>query len=113
MEQYIGISVSGGTTRAAAKVLLNMDDFAKVEPGDIIVVPKSFPGWIIPLINSSGLICEIGGAFSHLGILCRELGKPCVSGIPNICNLIADNDIIFLDGDKGEVYVTKQQSGST
>lgn len=112
MEQYIGISVSGGTVRAAAKVLLDMDDFAKVEPGDIIVVPKSFPGWIIPLIKSSGLICEIGGVFSHLGILSRELGKPCVSGISNICTLIADNDIIYLDGDKGEVYVTKQQSGS-
>ena len=30
MEQFIGISVSGGTARATAKVLLDMDDFAKL-----------------------------------------------------------------------------------
>ncbi len=53
------------------------------------------------------MICEIGGALSHIGILCRESGKPCVSGIPDVCSIIKDGDDVMIDGNKGVVYVYK------
>lgn len=107
MISYNGIAVSSGIARSRAKVLNDVNDFVKVEEGDIIIVYKSYPGWVIPLIKASGMICEIGGALSHIGILCRESGKPCVSGIPDICSIIKDGDDVMIDGNKGVVYVYK------
>lgn len=100
-----GIAVSHGSCKSRAKVIANEEDFDKVEQGDIIIVYKSCPGWIIPLMRAGGMICEIGGALSHIGILCRELGKPCVSGIPNIYSQIKDNDIVYINGTLGEVQI--------
>lgn len=105
MRSFKGIPVSSGYCRSKAKIINTTEDFAKVQQGDIIVVKHSFPGWIIPLMKASGLICEIGGAASHIAILCRELGKPCVSGISSIQELVNDNDDIFIDGNTGEVCI--------
>lgn len=105
MSQYKGIAVSHGSCKSNAKIIASEEDFDKVEDGDIIIVYKSSPGWIIPLMKASGMVCEIGGALSHIGILCRELGKPCVSGIPEIYSKIKDNDIIYINGALGEVQV--------
>lgn len=105
MRQYKGIAVSPGICRSKAKVIINEKDFEKVELGDIIVVYKSSPAWIIPLMKAGGMICEIGGSFSHIGILSRELSKPCVSGISNIFSEIHDNDNIYIDGTLGEIQV--------
>ncbi len=105
MKSYKGIPVSSGFCKSKAKIINNSADFGKVQYGDIIIVKHSFPGWIIPLMKASGLVCEIGGKVSHIGILCRELGKPCVSNIPNIQETIHDEDYIFIDGDTGEVCI--------
>ncbi len=108
MQQYKGVAVSPGICKSKAKVISGENDFGKVEPGDIIIVYKSFPGWIIPLMKAGGMVCEIGGVFSHIGILCRELSKPCVSSIPNIYSKIRDNDIIYINGNSGELQVYEQ-----
>lgn len=105
MRKYKGIAVSPGICKSKTKIIRNEEDFEKVEPGDIIVVYKSSPGWIIPLMKAGGIVCEIGGAFSHIGILSRELSKPCVSGIPNIFSEIHDNCNIYIDGTLGEIQV--------
>lgn len=105
MRQYKGTAVSQGICKSKAKILVDEGDFAKVEPGDIIVVYRSSPGWVIPLMKAGGMICEIGGAFSHIGILCRELGKPCVSGVPNIYTDIHDDDMIYINGTIGEIQI--------
>lgn len=105
MQQYKGIAVSPGVCKSKARIIEDEKDFEKVESGDIIVVYRSSPGWIIPLMNAGGMICEIGGAFSHIGILCRELSKPCVSGVPDIYSIIKDNNIISIDGTLGEIQI--------
>lgn len=105
MLKYTGIPVSHGCIKSTAKVLSDDTDFDCVEYGDIIIVYRSSPGWIIPLMRAGGIICEVGGALSHLGILCREIGKPCVSGIPGIHTTIKNGDTLYLDGSTGEVII--------
>lgn len=105
MQQFKGIAVSPGVCKSKAKIIIDDKDFEKVEVGDIIVVYKSSPGWIIPLMKAGGMVCEVGGAFSHIGILCRELSKPCISGIPDIVSKIRDNYTIYINGDSGEIQI--------
>ena len=108
MHKYRGVPVSNGIAHSKAVIINGIDDYKKVNHEDIIVVNKSYPGWIIPLINASGIIVEIGGKYSHIGIVCRELGKPCVSNIPDICNIIHDGDEVLINGDTGEVNVVNR-----
>lgn len=105
MRCYKGLPVSSGCSESKAKVINSTNDFSKVQQGDIIIVKNSFPGWVIPLIKASGLVCEIGGVASHIAILCRELGKPCVSGIPAIHELIHDDEYIMINGNTGEICI--------
>ena len=52
-----------------------------------------------------GLVLEDGGASSHVAIVARSLGIPCVGQVANITDLVGEGDAIIIDGDTGEVQV--------
>lgn len=105
MKKYVGTIASTGLAKSSVKILHSEDDFFKVEEGDIIVVYDSSPAWTIPLLKSSGMICEVGGVTSHIAIICRELSVPCITGIKGITFKLHDGEIVSIDGNTGEVYV--------
>lgn len=103
MKKYIGTIASTGLVKSRVKILHNEDDFFKVEEGDIIVVHNSSPAWTIPLMKSSGMICEVGGIASHIAIICRELSVPCITGIEGITSKLHDGETVWIDCNLGEV----------
>lgn len=52
-----------------------------------------------------GLILEDGGASSHVAIVARALGIPCVGDVANINDLVSEGDAVILDGGTGEVQL--------
>jgi pyruvate,water dikinase len=81
------------------------EDFGKVNNGDIVVVYRSSPAWAVPLMRGAGgMICEVGGKVSHIAIICRELGIPCVIGIHGIFEELKDGDLVTVDCENGEVH---------
>ncbi len=46
---------------------------------------------------------ELGGPLQHGGIIAREYGIPCVSGLIGITGEIKDGDLIEVDGTNGIV----------
>ncbi|WP_242206506.1 PEP/pyruvate-binding domain-containing protein [Aestuariivivens insulae] len=103
--EFNGLAVSGGRIKAKVKVLESVLDNAKLNKGDILVTKQTDPGWamVFPLIG--GLIAERGGALSHGAIVAREFGIPAVIGIPNITDILNDNDEVILDGDLGKIQM--------
>lgn len=102
-----GLGCSPGMAFGKAfKMSLN-DNLDHVLPNSIIIVEKSSPQWIVSLGDSQGIICEIGGKMSHLAILCREIGKPCVTGIDHIYSIIQNGDSIVINGGTGEVSINE------
>ena len=101
--EFNGLAVSGGKIKATVKVLASVLESAKLNKGDILVTKQTDPGWamVFPLIG--GLIVERGGALSHGAIVAREFGIPAVIGIPNITEILKDNDEVILDGDLGKI----------
>ena len=106
---FSGLAVSPGRCkeryRGVAKILLSLDDFDKVEKGDVIVVFASSPAWTIPLLEAGALIAEVGGVLCHVAIVAREMGVPAVVNIENITKLLKDGDLVEVDGRTGEVNV--------
>ncbi len=41
---------------------------------------------------------EIGGPLQHGGIIAREYGIPCVSGLIGIMDIVKDGDLLEIDG---------------
>jgi pyruvate,water dikinase len=100
-----GVGACGGSTTAAAAILLDVTESERLRAGDILVTRQTDPGWgpIFPLI--SGLVIERGGMLSHGAIIAREFGIPSVVGVKDATRLIQHGSSITVDGDRGIVHV--------
>ena len=88
-----------GTSFAAARAFL---------PENAILIARSMgPAALLEYDRARlrGLVLEDGGASSHVAIVARSLGIPCVGEVTNITDLVAEGDAIILDGGTGEVQV--------
>jgi phosphoenolpyruvate-protein phosphotransferase (PTS system enzyme I) len=68
------------------------------------VGPSTLAQWL-PLGRLAGLIIEVGGRNSHVAIMARSLGLPAIVGARDATHLVADGDLIAMDGDRGEIDV--------
>ena len=104
---FIGDPVSHGVARGTAKVL--HAPFEKpVNKGDVLVIKAAEPSWTPMFLNAAAVVMEVGGALQHGAIIAREYGIPCVTGVDGCTRLIADNDVIEVDGTNGVVRFIKK-----
>ena len=102
-ETYTGVGVSAGVATGKARVLLTPTD---VQPSDrdyILVCPSTDPAWTPLFLRAAGLVMERGGLLSHGAVVAREYGVPAVANIPNATRLIADGQLLQIDGNQGLV----------
>lgn len=98
-----GTGASAGRVRAIARLTLGPDDFARVQPGEIIVCPSSNPSWVPLFAIAAGLVTDTGGVLSHAAVVAREFGLPAVVGTGDATSRIADGRMVELDGMTGDV----------
>jgi pyruvate,water dikinase len=101
-EKLSGTPTSNGYYKGSAKVIRSMDDFDKLNQGDVLVIPYSDVGWA-PLFTKAGaVIAESGGILSHSSIIAREYGIPAVVSVSGACQ-IENNTVVAVDGYAGEI----------
>jgi phosphoenolpyruvate synthase/pyruvate phosphate dikinase len=99
-----GIATSRGQYTGPVKVLHGIQDFGKLEEGDVLVIPYSDVGWT-PLFTKAGaVVAQSGGILSHSSIVAREYGIPAVVSVPGAC-LLQDGIMVTVDGYRGEIIV--------
>lgn len=99
-----GIPVSPGQVTGPVKIVKNSADVKKVGNGDIMVVSQSNPAFALGVMNASGLICEGGGMLTHVCIVAKEMGIPCMARVEKAAELLKDNMNITLDASQGIIY---------
>jgi pyruvate,water dikinase len=72
-------------------------------PGSVLVVTTLDPGLAPYLEGLAGLVAETGNALSHLAILAREQGLPCVVGCAGALQRFPAGTAVAIDGTTGEV----------
>jgi pyruvate,water dikinase len=97
-----GTPASAGTVTAAARVVLDPEG-AHLDPGEVLVVPSTDPGWTPLFLTAGGLVMEMGGANSHGAVVAREYGIPAVVGVPDATSRIATGQRVHVDGTSGFV----------
>lgn len=76
-----------------------------MENGQILVVRNSSPEYFVYYLKASAIVTQIGGITCHAASLARDLNIPCVVSVPDAMEMIHTGDEVFLDADKGEIYV--------
>jgi len=104
-DELHGVAGSPGTVTGTARVLLDLSDMDKLEPGDIIVAPATDPSWTPLFLAAGGVITNIGAIGTHAVIVSRELGIPCVPSIADATKRIPDGATVTVDGSLGIVKI--------
>ena len=99
-----GVSVSPGIVEGPVKIVETAEDVNNINAGDIMVVKNSDPLFALGVMSSAGLICEIGGALTHICIVSMEMGIPCIARAEKITESLEDGMIITLNASEGLVY---------
>lgn len=102
-----GIPASPGYYTGKAQIIRSMDEFDRMIPGTVLVVPHSDVSWT-PLFSQAGaVVSESGGMLSHSAIVAREHRLPAVVCLSGACTHINSGARITVDGYKGEVTLHK------
>ncbi len=97
-----GVGASFGSGAGPVRILKSVEEAQK---GDILVLSKFEPaGMTGAVLNSSGVISEIGGLTSDLAILCREANVPAVLGAIGATSLLKNGEMVRIDGNSGGVF---------
>lgn len=100
-----GHGASKGTVTGRAKVVQNLGESDKLEPGDILVCEMTMPSWTPLFSIIGGVVADSGGVLSHCAIVAREYRIPCVVGTVNGTRRIKDGQSLTVDGAKGLVRI--------
>ncbi len=98
-----GMIVSPGQVTGPVKIVQGSAEVKKVGKGDIMVVTQSSPAYAIGVMKAAGLLCEKGGMMTHICIVAKELGIPCLTQVKNAAEIFKDEMIITIDATEGVV----------
>jgi len=97
-----GIGCCPGVVKARARVITDPHN-AVIEPGEILVAPRTDPGWIMLFPSAAGLLVEHGSLLSHSAIVAREMGIPAIVSISGVTAWAHTGDWLEMDGSTGAV----------
>ncbi len=100
-----GLGVSAGVVTGRARVILDPNAPAELEPDEILIAPQTDPAWTPLFLGAAGVIVERGAVMSHAAIVARELGIPAVVGIEDATTAIPTGATVTIDGTTGLVTV--------
>lgn len=99
-----GYPASNGKIQGKACVVTsnNMDRITLSE-NDILICQMTTPDYL-PLMKKAGaVVTDLGGILSHAAIICREMGKPCITNTKTATKVLKTGDLIEVDADLGVI----------
>lgn len=101
---FVGVSTSQGCYTGRACVVLGMQDFTKLQQGEVLIIPYSDVSWAPLFARAGALISESGGILSHGSIIAREYNIPAIVSV-EMATSIPDGTLLTVDAHHGHIYV--------
>lgn len=98
-----GVPTSAGVAEGPVRVVLGVDDFADVAPGDVVVAPLTAPAWTPLFALAAAVVTDGGSPFSHTSVVAREYAIPAVVGTGDATTALRTGDLVRVDGQTGAV----------
>jgi len=93
--------------RGVARVLNDISEMDKVQPGDVLVTDMTDPDWEPIMKRAAAIVTNRGGRTCHAAIIARELGIPAVVGCGDATDHISNGQAVTVscaEGDTGYIY---------
>lgn len=100
-----GVCGSSGEAEGTARVIFSPDEFAKVQPDDILVTMTTYSSWTPLFSIIRGAVIDRGGSMCHAAIVGREVGIPVVLNVFEGTTKIKSGQRIRINGDLGTVHI--------
>jgi pyruvate,water dikinase len=104
-----GIAGSPGVAEGPARVILNVEQLADVQDGEILVAPFTSTSWTPVFGRIAAAVTDAGGVMCHAAIVAREYGLPAVLGTGSATKQIATGDLIRVDAANGIVTIIERR----
>jgi phosphohistidine swiveling domain-containing protein len=82
---------------------------ADMKPGDILVAETTAPELIVACRKAAAIVTDAGGLLSHAAIVAREFNIPCIVDTKNASKILADGDLIDVDGKNGTITILSEE----
>jgi pyruvate,water dikinase len=102
-----GRSGSAGTATGVARVVGSLADAEALQPGEVLVAETTAPPWTPLFALAAAVVTDTGGILSHSAVVAREYGIPAVVGAGTATSVVADGDVVEVDGDAGTVRILR------
>lgn len=102
-----GRSIGQRIGQGRVRVIKDISEMHRVEPGDVLVSDMTDPDWEPVMKRASAIVTNRGGRTCHAAIIARELGIPAVVGCGDATSTIRDGNEVTVscaEGDTGFVY---------
>ncbi len=105
-----GMGVNKGTIKGKVYLISLSDNTIKkrleeMPKGSVLVTESTQPIFTPTCYRASAIITDEGGVLSHAAIIAREIGIPCVVGTREATEILHDNQMVEVDGEKGTVKI--------
>jgi pyruvate,water dikinase len=98
-----GVGASSGRVEGTARVIVDLADADRLQPGDVLVCTTTSPPWTPLFALAAAVVADAGDRVSHMAIAARDYGIPCVVGTAWATAAIPDGARVAVDGDAGTV----------
>lgn len=104
-DDLTGTVASQGQYEGTARVVVGDYSFDKIQTGDVLVTSTHSEAFNAVVQRLGAIVADTGGPLSHLSIVSREIGIPCIVSCRNATRLIKDGDRVSVDGESGRVTI--------
>lgn len=89
-----------GTIRIVTKENI---ESVTLSDNEILVCQMTTPDYLPLMQQACAVVTDFGGILSHAAIICRELGKPCITATKQATTILQDGDIVTVDANNGTI----------
>ena len=98
-----GAPASPGVATGTVRVIRDLAEAGRLQPGEILVAPLTTPAWTPLFRIAAGVVTDVGNAMSHASIVARAYGIPAVVGCGDATARLTVGQHVMVDGAAGTV----------
>jgi pyruvate,water dikinase len=100
-----GVPASPGRAHGPVRIIRSLDDFTRLQVGDVLVAPVTTPAWTPLFSRAAAVVTDTGGVGAHASQVAREYGIPAVVGTGNATARLHEGQLVTVDGGVGMVEI--------